>query len=134
MRDRVYLVLEAAKINSGVQYHLLYRQWATGYTNLVATKEWLDSQPLSNVALTNHVVSDMNRFYREYDFTVIPYTTAEGGKECPTSAVEGLACGLPTLISLVTSFADFVAEYNGGVIFDPSPASVAEDFFSLPRF
>ena len=120
----VYLLLEAAKISQEVQYHLLYREWGRGYTSLVATKRWLESNCLDNVTLTNGVVENMHRLYRDYDFTIIPYTTADGGKECPTSAVEGLACGLPALISSLAPFADFVELHKCGVVFDPTPANV----------
>ena len=120
----VYLLLEAAKISHDVQYHLLYRKWATGYTSLAATEGWLRARSLSNVTLTNSVVKNMHRLYQKYDFTVIPYTTADGGKECPTSAVEGLACGLPTIISSIAPFADFVVEHRCGVVFDPTPESL----------
>ncbi len=150
----VYLLLEAAKISQEVQYHLLYREWRRGYTSLAATRGWLESQRLENVTLTNSVVKNMHRVYRDYDFTIIPYTMADGGKECPMSAVEGLACGLPALISSLAPFAEFVERHKCGVVFDPTPASlvsavetgmrqyrelstnavnVAQRFFSLQR-
>ena len=125
MQNRgVYLLLEAAKISQEVQYHLLYREWRRGYTSLAATKGWLESQRLENVTLTNSVVENMHRLYRDYDFTVIPYTAPDGGKECPTSAVEGLACGLPALISSLAPFAEFVELHKCGVVFDPTPAGL----------
>jgi glycosyltransferase involved in cell wall biosynthesis len=125
MRNRgVYLLLEAAKISQEAQYHLLYREWRGSYTSLAATRGWLELQRIKNVTLTNSVVKKMHRLYRDYDFTIIPYTTADGGKECPTSAVEGLACGLPVLISSFAPFAEFVDLHKCGVVFDPTPAGV----------
>ena len=125
MQNRgVYLLLEAARMSDDVQYHLLYRKWASGYTSLAATEGWLNKHCLRNVTLTNYAVQDMHRLYQQYDFTVIPYTTPDGGKECPTSALEGLACGLPTLISSVVPFADFVDEHECGVVFDSTPCGL----------
>jgi len=125
MKNRgVYLLLEAAKASRQVQYHLLYREWNSGHTSLPATRRWLESCPLENVTLTNSVVAEMHHLYGDYDFTIIPYTTAAGGKECPMSALEGLACGLPTLISSLAPFAEFVAQHKCGVVFDPTPSSL----------
>jgi glycosyltransferase involved in cell wall biosynthesis len=120
----VYLLLQAAEASRQVQYHLLYRKWGSGYSSLAATKRWLESHSLDNVILTDGVVDDMHRLYRNYDFTIIPYTTADGGKECPMSALEGLACGLPTLISSVVPFAEFVTQHKCGVLFEPTPSSL----------
>jgi glycosyltransferase involved in cell wall biosynthesis len=119
----VYLLLEAAQASPQVQYRLLYREWGRGYTSLAATKSWLQTRALENVTLTNGV-SSMQRVYGDYDFTVIPYTKADGGKECPTSVIEGLTCGLPALISSLAPFAEFVAENACGVVFDPTPAGL----------
>jgi glycosyltransferase involved in cell wall biosynthesis len=123
-RRGVYLLLDAAKLSPDVQFHLLYREWNSGYTSLAATKRWLELTRLDNVTLTNSVVADMSSLYCDYNFTVIPYTTSDGGKECPTSAVEGLACGLPALISSQAPFAEFVVEHNCGIVFDPTPSSL----------
>jgi glycosyltransferase involved in cell wall biosynthesis len=122
----VYLMLEAAKLNPEIQYRLLYREWSTGYTSLATTKKWLESYDIENVTLTNSVVGDMHRLYGEYDFTIIPYTKVNGGKECPMSALEGLACGLPTLISSCASFAEFVAEHECGVAFEPTASGLVK--------
>ena len=45
--------------------------------------------------------------------------------ECPTSAVEGLACGIPALISSKAPFAEFIADHKCGVVFDPTPHGLA---------
>lgn len=125
MQNRgVYLLLEAARMSDDVQYHLLYRKWASGYTSLAATEAWLNKQCLKNVTLTNYAVQDMHCLYRKYDFIVIPYTTSDGGKECPTSALEGMACGVPTLISSVAPFSAFVDEHECGVVFDSTPVGL----------
>lgn len=120
----VYLLLQAAKENPHIRYRLLYRTWKRGYTSLATTAKWLETEQLPNVRLTNSVVSDMPRAYSEHHFTIIPYTRPDGGKECPTSLVEGFACGVPVLISSVAPFAYFVAEHRCGVVFEPTPSSL----------
>jgi glycosyltransferase involved in cell wall biosynthesis len=121
----VYLLLQAAKEYPDIRYRLLYRTWKRGYTSLAATAKRIETEHLHNVMLTNSVVSDMPRVYSEHHFTVIPYTQPDGGKECPTSLVEGLACGVPVLISSVSPFAYFVAEHRCGVVFEPTPSALA---------
>jgi glycosyltransferase involved in cell wall biosynthesis len=120
----VYLLLHAAKESPDIRYRLLYRAWKGGYTSLAATTQWLDTAQLPNIKLTNSVVSDMPSIYSEHHFTVLPYTQPDGGKECPTSLVEGLACGVPVLISSVAPFAYFVAEHRCGVVFEPTPSAL----------
>jgi glycosyltransferase involved in cell wall biosynthesis len=120
----VYLLLQAAKESSDIQYRLLYRTWKRGYTSLAATVQRIATEQLHNVTLTNSVVSDMPHVYSAHHFTVIPYTRPDGGKECPTSLIEGLACGVPVLISSVAPFAYFVAEHRCGVVFEPTPSSL----------
>jgi glycosyltransferase involved in cell wall biosynthesis len=68
-----------------------------------------------NITLTNEVSVNM---------TVIPYTHAHGGKECPNSAIESLCCGRPVLISSACPFSSFVEEHACGVVFDPTPSSL----------
>jgi glycosyltransferase involved in cell wall biosynthesis len=126
MKNRgVYFLLEAAKLCQPAQFHLLYREWRSGYTSLAATKKWLESNYAPNVSLSNGVVAEMQRVYLDYDFTIIPFMAAHGGKECPTSVLEGFACGLPTLISSCAPFAEFVTEHKCGVVFEPTPSSLA---------
>jgi glycosyltransferase involved in cell wall biosynthesis len=64
----------------------------------------------------------MSGFYHRNAFTVIPYMSAAGGKECPRSLLESLACGVPALVSRCAPFAEFVEEEGCGVVFEPSPS------------
>jgi glycosyltransferase involved in cell wall biosynthesis len=122
----VYLVLQAAKENQDIQYRLLYRKWKRGYTSFAATAKCIADEGLSNITLTNSIVDNMVHTYNQHHFTVIPYTQSDGGKECPLSLVEGLACGLPALISSVSPFAYFVAEHKCGVVFEPTSSCLVE--------
>jgi glycosyltransferase involved in cell wall biosynthesis len=117
----VHLLLEAAQKSPDIQYRFLYRAWRSGHTSLAATTQQIETAGLHNVTLTNGIVRNMPAIYHAHHFTIIPYTRADGGKECPTSLIEGLACGLPVLISSVSPFAYFVEAHACGVVFDPTP-------------
>ncbi len=116
----VPLLLQAAEACPNARFSLLYRRWASGYTSLEPTREAIDRMNVGNVDLTDGVETDMPAVYRRHHFTVIPYTRSDGGKECPNSVVEGLACGVPVLISSVAPFAEFVREHDCGEVFDPT--------------
>jgi glycosyltransferase involved in cell wall biosynthesis len=120
----VYFLLESAKLNQNVHYHFLYRPWKNGYTSLKATENYISKLELDNITLTNEVTVDMSDVYNANHFTVIPYTHAQGGKECPNSAIESLCCGRPVLISSACPFSSFVEEHACGIVFDPTPASL----------
>ncbi len=120
----VNLLLQAAKVSPAIHYRLLYRPWRTGYTSLQPTEQYINEHQLKNVTLTNTVVQNMVEVYHQCQFIVIPYTSSDGGKECPNSLVEGLGCGLPALISSVAPFAYFVEQHQCGVVFDPTPAGL----------
>jgi glycosyltransferase involved in cell wall biosynthesis len=117
----VPLLLTAAQATPEVHYHLLYRRWRTGYTSLHTTQKLIARQELRNVTVTDSIVADMPAVYNQHHFTIVPYTRPDGGKECPNSLIEGLACGLPALVSSACRIADFVERQRCGVVFDPTP-------------
>ncbi len=119
----VHLLLDCAREHSDARFRLLYRPWTTRYTSLAPTESRIRELDLDNVELTNEAVADMATIYGEYDFTVIPFTRPDGGKECPNSAVESLCCGVPVLVSSASPFAQFVASHDCGEVFDPAPTS-----------
>lgn len=120
----VGLLLDTARAHPDLHFRLLYRQWANGYTSLEPTRA--AAAGLANVELTNGSVGDMAKVYPAYHFAVIPYLEPEGGKECPNSLLEGMACGVPALVSARAPFADYVREHDCGVVFEPEPHALAE--------
>ncbi len=122
----VYLLLETAAAHPDLHLRLLYRDWASNHTALAPTRDWLAQRDCPNVELTVGAEANMATLYPSYHFTVIPYTTIDGGKECPNSLLESLACGVPVLISEVAPFAAFVAEHDCGELFTPTADGLSQ--------
>ena len=121
----VNFLIEVAKANPDIHFHFLYRPWANGYTSLEATRCLIEENGIKNVILFNEYVADMSKLYQSHHFTILPYTRMDGGKECPNSLIESLACGVPVLISRCSSLAPFVEKNGCGVVFDLDPVSLA---------
>lgn len=117
----VFLLIEAARLNPSMQFHLLFRPWSGGYTSLEAVQQRLGSEELTNVSIQNVAVKNMADIYRAHHFTSIPYTRGDGGKECPNSLVESLACGVPVLITDISPFSAFVVRHGCGIVHSPTP-------------
>ena len=122
----VDLLLETARRDPNLSMQLLYRPWDGAYTSLDETVRRIEELELRNVELTNEVVPDMAALYGAFDFTVIPFTTPDGGKECPNSALESLAAGVPVLCSRACPFATFLENEGAGIAFDPHPQGLIE--------
>lgn len=116
----VHLLLEAAAALPDVRFDLVSRPWRGAATALDAVKGRLARRRAPNVTLIEGLQADMAPLYARSRFTVIPYTRADGGKECPRSLVESLACGVPVLISRDAPFSEYVAERGCGVVFEAS--------------
>jgi glycosyltransferase involved in cell wall biosynthesis len=121
----VMFLLDVARSYPDVQFSVITRPWRSGSNAIDEVQRNIDTHRLNNVRLLEGVQPDMRSVYMAHDFTVIPYTTADGGKECPRSLVESLACGVPVLISEVAPFATFVDEHNCGRVFTLHPSSFA---------
>jgi glycosyltransferase involved in cell wall biosynthesis len=116
----VLFLIEAAKRYPEIEVHMVSRPWRSGDTGLSAVKEVLDRDQVANVFVMNGIQEAMGELYNRHDFTVIPYTTADGGKECPRSLIESMACGVPILISDAAPFSSFVAQHNCGCVYSRS--------------
>lgn len=113
----VDLMLAAARRLPDVDFYLLWRPWA-GAERLVAD---VRSRAPVNVHASLRLVPDIASAYRGADAVIAPFTTHGGTKICPTSLVEGLACGRPLLVSTEVGISDLVQEEGCGTIF---PATV----------
>lgn len=121
----VFFLIEVANQYPEIEFHMVSRPWRSKGTGLSVVKEILDRKQLANVFVIEGIQKAMAELYNQYDFTVIPYLTIDGGKECPRSLIESLACGVPILISDVAPFSSFVAEYDCGCIFSLNPSNFA---------
>ena len=120
----VYLLLETARACPEIEFSLLFRKWRTGHTSIKAVEDNLALNPAANITLTNEAVQNMAEMFQRHHFTIIPFTSPVGGKECPNSMVESMACGIPALVSTCAPMAEFVDKTSSGVCFDPNPASL----------
>ena len=124
----VNLLVDTAKEYPDLKFHFLFRKWASGYSSLVATKTLIEKQNISNITISNEIINDMSLVYQGHHFTVIPFSTPDGGKECPNSLVESLACGVPVLISETSPFSYFVSENKCGEVFATTPQGLHNAF------
>lgn len=114
----INFLLQMAARYDDVDFVFVSRPWARQSTALDEVKARIARDGLSNVRILEGVQTDMASLYGQVDFTVVPFTTPDGGKECPRSLVESLACGVPVLISSRATFSGFVAERACGSVFD----------------
>jgi len=121
----VLFLLEVAREYPAIDFTLLSRPWRSGGTADERARALVSSGGLTNVTMLGGAHADMRSLYLQHDFCVIPYTVPAGGKECPRSLVESLACGVPVLISGQASLAGFVQERACGEVFALTPQSFA---------
>jgi len=124
----VHLLIETAKKNPDIEFHFLFRKWKSGYSSLATTQKIIKNNDISNITITNNIIDDMSLVYPKHDFTVIPYTSPDGGKECPNSLIESLACGIPVLISELSPFSYFVIKHKCGEVFSPTQQGLRKAF------
>lgn len=124
----VPLILEGAGQTPQADWRLLFRRWKTGSTAFGEASRSLRDLNLENVQLEHRNVGDMSAEYLKADFTVVPFTHRDAGKPCPNSMVEGMACGLPVLISEAAPMCDFVRENECGGVFELDGKSIAQTY------
>ena len=120
----VYLLLEAARACPEIQFSLLFRKWRTSHTSIKNIQDNLAVNPAANITITSEAVQNMAEMYLRHHFTIIPFTSPVGGKECPNSMIESMACGIPVLVSTCVPIAEFVEKTSSGVCFDPNVSSL----------
>jgi glycosyltransferase involved in cell wall biosynthesis len=113
----VFFMMKAAKYCHEVDFRLIFRPWETGHSSLAVTRKLVEEVGTHNIEISEGLIKNLDEMYRAHHFTIIPYASAEGGKECPRSLIESLACGVPILISEIAPFAYFVSAHQCGVVF-----------------
>ena len=121
----VWFLLDMCEAHPQIEMTLISRPWRADATALAAVRGEIARRRLANVKVLEGLQGNMDELYQHADFTVIPYTTVDGGKECPRSLVESLACGVPVLISKPAPFSSFIERNRCGMTFDLNAASFA---------
>jgi glycosyltransferase involved in cell wall biosynthesis len=121
----VWFLLDMCEAHPHLEVTLVSRPWRADATALAAVRGEIARRRLGNVKVLEGLQGNMDELYQHADFTVIPYTTVDGGKECPRSLVESLACGVPVLISRPAPFSSFIERNRCGLVFDLNPESFA---------
>lgn len=122
----VIFLLRAARYCPNVNFRLVGRPWGRGESATAVVRSLIAEAGLQNVELTENLQGDMASMYRTSDFTVIPYARTDGGKECPLSLVESMACGIPVLISDQAPLASFIERESVGRVFSLDPIAFAK--------
>lgn len=121
----VNLLIETAKKYPEIDFTFISRPWGSGNSSLSVVKNVLAKLQINNVKIMEGIQENVEDLYKQHTFTIIPYTTIDGGKECPRSLVESLACGVPVLVSSIAPFSPFVVEHDCGIVFHPNPEGLA---------
>lgn len=113
----VWFQLEVAAALPAVEIFALTWPWRSGESAATAVRARLREARIGNVQLLDGAGTDMPALHASMDFTVIPYISATGGKECPRSLIESMACGVPVLISGCAPFSQFIEASGCGAAF-----------------
>lgn len=122
----INFLLLAARHCPDINFRLIGRPWGHGESAAATVRSLIGKAELRNVELIASFQGDMASVYHTSDFTVIPYTRPDGGKECPLSLVESMACGIPVLISNQAPLSSFIQKEGAGRVFNLDPRSFAE--------
>jgi len=77
--------------------------------------------------------SEMAKYYLISDAVIIPSVTSEGVQEATSiSALEGMSCGKPVIVSGIGGLKELVTdEYNGLIVNEKSPEDIANAWLRL---
>lgn len=125
----VWPLLRAALVTPDVDYVLLWRAWSPGRDLL---ERWVREQGLSNVQFQCADAKDIPSVVSRSDVVAAPFLPG-GGKSCPNSVLEALACGKPVIVSPALGIADLVATARAGLVVLPEPASIAAGVQGVAR-
>jgi glycosyltransferase involved in cell wall biosynthesis len=76
-------------------------------------------RPPPNLMVRQEDVADMRQYYAQAHATVVPFGP-QGGKACPNSVLEGLACGRPTLATENCGIAPLLYRAGAAVVSEPT--------------
>ena len=109
-RRGVPLIVDVARRLPDVEFVLLWRRWG----NFAAAIDALNRMnPPRNVVFRLEDAADMAAVYNSVSATICCFDDGFG-KSCPTSIVEGLACGRPAIVTNTVAIADLISQSGGG--------------------
>jgi glycosyltransferase involved in cell wall biosynthesis len=116
----VDLLVELARRTPDLEVVLAWRPWG----DLAAARRALAAlRPPANVVLRVGAAAEMAEVYRDADAVACCYASGVG-KSAPLSVVEGLACGLPALITSTVGLSASIGAAGAGVVVAPELAAV----------
>jgi glycosyltransferase involved in cell wall biosynthesis len=117
----ITLLVEVARLRPQTNFALLWREWGDQSEALAAFNSL---RPPKNIFIEYRDGRDMPSIYQSSDAVACLY--ADGfGKSCPNSVVEGLASGLPALVSDTCDIGHLVETSGAGVAVARTPQEVA---------
>ena len=123
------LLIDLARLRPEVDVVVAWRRWG----RVAEARRVLASRmPPSNFKVDEGDQVDMTAIYRGVHATVCCFE-AGYGKAAPNSVVEGLASGLPSLVSDSCGIADLIAEWQAGVVTARSAEALACGIDDLRR-
>ena len=123
------LLVELARLCPEIDVTLLWRAWGN---HEAAQRAFANLHPPENIDIDTRRGREMAAVYQDADAIACLYEPGFG-KSCPNSIVEGLACGVPALVSGTCGIAGLIAKHGAGVATTRNPADVAEAARTLRR-
>jgi glycosyltransferase involved in cell wall biosynthesis len=123
------LLVEVARLCPEFDVTLLWRPWGD---QGAAQRAFASLHPPENIRIDTRRVDDMADVYSEADVVACLYEPGFG-KSCPNSIIEGLACGVPALVSPTCGIAGLISREGAGLAATRNPADVAEAARTLSK-
>jgi glycosyltransferase involved in cell wall biosynthesis len=118
----ISLLVDVARQLPDVDVVLLWRRWG----DVKAAQSAVNAlNPTPNLHFRLEDAPDMQQVYQAVHATICCFE-AGFGKSCPTSVVEGLACGRPTILSDTVAMASLVAAEQAGVVSTRDAGSISD--------
>jgi glycosyltransferase involved in cell wall biosynthesis len=115
------LMIEAARLCPEIDLYLPWRQWGNHGD---AKRALAALNPPPNVLVEHRDIPDMSEVLQQSHATI--WVAEPGhGKSCPNSVIEGLACGLPAVVSPSCGIADLITRRGAGIAPDREPQAIA---------